>query len=90
MDGLGDALAHAKGQRTLKTTILPEAAPAMKPAEIRALRKGLNLSQSVFGRLLNVPTVTVLKWEHGLRKPSGAALRLLQIANRAPEALIER
>jgi DNA-binding transcriptional regulator YiaG len=40
--------------------------------------------------LLNVPPVTVLKWEHGDRRPSGAALRLLEIAKRAPEALLAR
>lgn len=88
MDGLHDALAHAQGKLTLKTTVLPAPAPKMKPHEIRAVREGLNLSQALFGRLLNVPPVTVLKWEHGDRKPSGAALRLLEIAKRAPEALI--
>ena len=90
MGGLGDALAHAQGKLTLKTSVLPPPAPAMKPKEIRAVREGLNLSQALFGRLLNVPPVTVLKWEHGDRKPSGAALRLLEIAKRAPEALIAR
>ncbi len=90
MGGLGDALAHAQGKLTLKTSVLPPPAPAMKPKEIRAVREGLNLSQALFGRLLNVPQVTVLKWEHGDRKPSGAALRLLEIAKRAPEALIAR
>ena len=88
MGGLKDALAHSQGKLTLKTSVLPPLAPAMKPGEIRAVREGLNLSQAVFGRLLNVPAVTVLKWEHGERKPSGAALRLLEIAKRAPEALI--
>jgi len=62
----------------------------MKPKEIRTLREGLNLSQAVFGRVLNVPQVTVVKWERGERKPSGAALRLLEIAERSPEALIAR
>jgi len=88
MSGLKDSLAHAQGKLTLRTTTLPALAPKMKPKEIRAVREGLNLSQAVFGRLLNVPAVTVLKWEHGERKPSGAALRLLEIAKRAPEALI--
>lgn len=90
MDGLQDALAHAQGKLTLKTTMLPPPAPFMKPREIRAVREGLNLSQALFGRLLNVPPVTILKWEHGDRKPSGAALRLLEIAKRTPEALIAR
>jgi putative transcriptional regulator len=90
MGGLKDALAHAEGKLTLKTTVPPSPAPAMAPEEIRALREGLKLSQAVFGRLLNVPSVTILKWEHGERKPSGAALRLLEIAKRSPEALIAR
>jgi putative transcriptional regulator len=90
MGGLKDALAHAEGKLTLRTTVLPAPAPAMLPKEIRAVREGLNLSQAVFGRLLNVPSVTILKWEHGERKPSGAALRLLEIARRSPEALIAR
>jgi putative transcriptional regulator len=88
MGGLKDALAHAEGKLTLRTTVLPSPAPAMQPKEIRAVREALNLSQAVFGRLLNVPSVTILKWEHGERKPSGAALRLLEIAKRSPEALI--
>jgi putative transcriptional regulator len=88
MEGLDDALAHAQGKRTLKTSVLPPPAPEMKPMEIRAVREALNLSQALFGRLLNVPLVTISKWEHGDRKPSGAALRLLEIAKRSPEALI--
>jgi len=88
MAGVNDALAHAQGKITLRTSVLPSPAPAMKPEEIRAVRKKLNVSQAVFGRLLNVPAVTILKWEHGERKPSGAALRLLEIAKRSPDALI--
>lgn len=88
MGGLQDALPHAEGKVTLRSTILPAPAPAMKPGEIRALREKLKLSQAVFGRLLNVPPVTILKWEHGERKPSGAALRLLEIAKRSPQALV--
>jgi len=88
MSGLKDALAHTEGKLTLKTTTLPQRAPEMRPEEIRAVREMLNVSQAVFGRLLNVPSVTVVKWEHGDRKPSGAALRLLEIAKRSPEVLL--
>ncbi len=35
--------------------------------------------------MLNVPVITVAKWEAGDRKPSGAALRLLEIAKHSPE-----
>jgi putative transcriptional regulator len=84
---------HLVGSRklTMRTTEvnLPEPAPEITPAEIAAARKALNVSQQVFARMLNVPTVTAVSWEKGRRKPSGAALRLLQVARRHPEAILD-
>jgi putative transcriptional regulator len=84
---------HVTGKRkvTLRTSKvnLPPPAQEMTPKEIAAARESLNVSQPVFARLLNVPTVTAASWEKGRRKPSGAALRLLQIARKHPEALLE-
>lgn len=37
--------------------------------------------------MLNVPKVTAESWEKGRRKPSDAALRLLQIIEKHPEVL---
>lgn len=48
-----------------------------------------NLSKAVFADLLNVPKATAVSWERGLRSPSGAAVRLLQIAQKRPKALLE-
>jgi len=48
----------------------------------------MKLSEAVFARLLNVPVVTEASWEVGRRHPSGAALRLLQIAKKEPEVLL--
>jgi hypothetical protein len=47
------------------------------------------LSRPLFAQILNVPVVTVRKWESGERTPSGAALRLLQVMNGRPEALLQ-
>jgi len=84
---------HLVGSRklTMRTTEvnLPEPAQEITPAEIAAARKALNVSQQVFARMLNVPTVTAVSWEKGRRKPSGAALRLLQVARRHPEAILD-
>jgi putative transcriptional regulator len=84
---------HMAGKRkvTMRTTQvkLPDPAPEITPDEVVAARQALNVSQPVFARLLNVPTVTAVSWEKGRRKPSGAALRLLQIAREHPEALME-
>ena len=49
----------------------------------------MNVSQEVFAHLLNVPLVTEKSWESGRRKPSGAAVRLLQLAERQPKMLLD-
>ncbi len=82
-------LAHSQGKITLRTrqVPIPKKVSALSPGEILKLRKRLGTSQAVFARLLNVSTTTEIKWETGRRKPSGAALRLLDIARRRPEIL---
>ncbi|CAM5594058.1 putative transcriptional regulator [Aquamicrobium terrae] len=51
----------------------------MKPTDIRAIREREHLSQPVFARYLNVSKNLVSDWERGVKKPSGAALRLLTV-----------
>jgi putative transcriptional regulator len=84
---------HLLGRRriTMRTTDLELPAPVerIKPAEVAAIRNRLKVSQTVFARILNVPTVTEVSWEKGRRHPSGAALRLLQIARKHPRILLE-
>ena len=48
----------------------------------------LNVSQPVFAGLLYVAKDTAAKWEQGIRKPSGSALRLLEIAEKQLEVLV--
>jgi putative transcriptional regulator len=61
----------------------------MSSAEIARLRKRLNYSQAIFARVLGVSTKTVQAWEQGARVPSDAALKLLTIAKKHPEVLLE-
>lgn len=79
---------HAVGKITARTHRLTARAASMTGEEIAAIRGHLNVSQAVFADLLNVPKATAVAWERGLRSPSGAAVRLLQIARENPEALI--
>jgi putative transcriptional regulator len=72
---------------TLRTTTLPAPAPAIGPHEVKQIRVRLKMSQPVFAAMLNVPVITAISWEKGRRHPSGAALRLLEIARRHPEIL---
>lgn len=93
LEAVEDVRDHVIGKRkvTMRTTEveLPEPAPEISPDEIIDMRQALHLSQPVFARLLNVPIVTAVSWEKGRRKPSGAALRLLQIARNHPEVLLK-
>ena len=47
------------------------------------------LSQAQFAAALGVSKRTLEQWEQGRREPSGAAKKLLMIAERHPEVLIE-
>ncbi len=59
------------------------------PQDIRQIRDKLAVSQSVFSDLLNVSLSTVRAWEQGQRTPDGPSLRLLELADRNPGALLE-
>ena len=92
IQALTDVRDHVTGRRkiTMRTTTvaLPPRVCRMLPEEVRQIRRRLKVSQAVFARLLNVPVVTEASWEVGRRNPSGAALRLLQIARKEPEVLM--
>lgn len=53
--------------------------PAIKPAQIRALREREQVSQPVFAHYMNVSKNLISDWERGKRKPGGPALRLLSV-----------
>ncbi|MDI6774403.1 MAG: hypothetical protein QME60_03270 [Verrucomicrobiota bacterium] len=93
IQALVDIRDHATGKRkiTMRTTTidLPPRVQTIRPLEVRAIRRRLKVSQEIFARLLNVPTVTEVSWETGRRHPSGAALRLLQVAKKRPKVLLE-
>lgn len=77
------------GKLDLRAVEIPPRPKPMKPAEIRALRAELNASQSLFARLLNVSSNAVESWEQGLREPRQATLKLLHVARKNPEVLLQ-
>jgi len=87
--GHADHLAGRK-KLTMRLTriVLPAPIKALRPKEITDIRHKLNVSQPVFAALLNVPLATERSWEQGKRKPSGAALRLLDLARQQPKILL--
>jgi putative transcriptional regulator len=87
--GLEEAIRHARGEITLKTTTieLPDEPPEIDAKTLVALRDQSMMSQAVFARLLNVSTKTVQSWEQGVRTPSHASRRLIQIYSQHPETV---
>jgi putative transcriptional regulator len=88
--GLEEGIRHARGEITLKTTTLemPDRPPEIDAAELTKLRLTSGMSQAVFARILNVSTKTIQSWEQGQRKPSQAALRLIQVFRHDPSGLL--
>ena len=56
--------------------------------DIRALRTQARMSQAVFAHLLNVTTGYVSQLERGIKRPTGAALVLLNVIRRKGVAAI--
>jgi putative transcriptional regulator len=59
-----------------------EAPRSYSPDEIKRLRLKEKASQAVFAAYLNTSVSTVQKWEIGDKKPSGPALKLLDLVER--------
>ncbi len=87
IQGLNDIVEYEKGKKKLRETSLeiPDPPKAWHKDQISRLRKEVfKVSQPVFAALLNVRPATIKAWEQGLKKPSSAASRLLQIVSLFP------
>jgi len=93
LESLRGHLAHLQGKKKLTlrtwTVSVPDPVKPFKAKEIAAIRADLKLSQPVFAKVLNVPVATARSWESGRRKPTGAALRLLQMVKKSPQLFLE-
>ena len=87
--GLTEAVQFAKGELTLRTVEVPAPPPAIVAKDVTSLRTEAGMSQAVFARVLNVSTKTVQSWEQGDRKPSHAALRMLQVFRENPKLVFK-
>lgn len=64
--------------RTMDRLCLPPR-PDYSAPEIKRIRTATRMSQPVFARLLGVDKSAVAQWERGAKRPSGPALRLLEV-----------
>lgn len=51
----------------------------LSPRKIKKIRQCAKVSQAVFAKIINVSLAAIKQWERGERKPSGAALKLLNL-----------
>ena len=67
----------------------PPAVRAFSATDIRRLRERLRFSQPVFAHLLHTTASTVRTWEQGDTRPTGPALKLLNvIADKGLDAVL--
>ena len=85
--GLNEGIAHVRTDLTLRTVEVPEEPPEIDGETLAAMRVQATMSQSVFAKLLNVSTKTLQSWEQGVRRPSDASRRLLQVFSEQPGML---
>ncbi len=77
--------AHRAGRRKLP----PERIHFAGEPDPRRIRAGMQLSQEDFAHVLGISVRTLQNWEQGRRRPTGPAMKLLRIAERHPELLLE-
>jgi putative transcriptional regulator len=56
--------------------------PIYKPMQIKKIREEARVSQPIFAIYLNTSESTIQKWEAGTKKPSGMALKLLNVVHK--------
>jgi putative transcriptional regulator len=82
--GLRNVLAHVRGdvgdsrQHVVRVPVV----------DVKVARTKLRMSQDQLARILCVSPATVRSWEHGDRRPEGAARILLRVMEREPDAVL--
>ncbi|SFR14644.1 putative transcriptional regulator [Enterobacter sp. kpr-6] len=75
-----DAISQETMRSFDKTCLTP--VHEISPGEIKKLRETFNISQPVFAHYLNTSVSTVQKWESGVKRPGGLALKLLAVVQK--------
>ena len=81
---LKEAVKVAKGASKPKSVYV-----VLTPAQIKAIRAGVNMSQASFARAFQLSTDTIKGWEQGKRKPDAAATNYLRLIRANPELVLK-
>jgi putative transcriptional regulator len=78
---LNEAISHAKGEKVAVKIFKPE------EVDVSKLRRRMGMTQEQFAARFGFSVATLRHWERGDRTPQGAALVLLNVIKRAPDAV---
>lgn len=81
---LKEAVRVAKGASKPKSVYF-----VLTPAQIKAIRASVNMSQTSFARSFQLSTDTIKGWEQGKRKPDAAATNYLRLIRANPELVLK-
>lgn len=79
--GLNEAVEYAKGKKVAVKIYKPEM------VDVCALRQRMGMTQEQFAARFGFSVATLRHWERGDRSPHGASLVLLNVIDRAPDAV---
>jgi putative transcriptional regulator len=82
IEGLNLVLAHQRGKIQLEQ-VWP------KPVDVKAIRKGVKMSQAEFSRAYGISKRALQEWEQGGRQPDSAARAYLTVIAKEP-AIVRR
>lgn len=88
-DRLKAAIEEMNAHRTGDVDLPAEQVHFADEPDPRQVRARMRLSQEDFAYVLGISVRTLQNWEQGRRRPTGPAMKLLQIADRHPEILLE-
>ena len=82
IEGMRLVLAHQRGEMGLEQ-VWP------KPVDVKAIRKGVKMSQAEFSRAYGISKRALQEWEQGGRQPDSAARAYLTVIAKEP-AVVRR
>jgi putative transcriptional regulator len=81
VESIKEAGAYLRGEKDAPVHFTGEPSP-------KEVYERLGLTQEAFAHLLCISVKTLQNWEQGRREPTGAAMQLLQVADKHPEVLL--
>jgi putative transcriptional regulator len=85
IEGLKEAIAHARGEISLPTREYE----VPGPVDVKAIRSRAGLSQNEFARRYGFSVRTLQEWEAGGAKPPSAVRAYLTVIDRIPKAVAD-